>query len=121
MKRCLNFLFFLLAITHCFCQTNKVTSNSDSLDSPLIAVRNGAYSNVDAVVISRNGKIYYEKYFDGFSKDSLHDSRSPFKSITGLLTGIAIDKGFIKSVNKRVYSFFPEYKIMPTPIKEKTA
>jgi CubicO group peptidase (beta-lactamase class C family) len=47
-------------------------------------------------------------------RDSLHDSRSSFKSITSLLVGIAIDKGFIKNVDQKVYEFFPEYPFLKT-------
>ena len=102
------FLIILLTLTKSFSQTNKVP-NKNLLDSITAAVKQGAYPNIDAIIISHKGKISYEKYFNDLTKDSLHDSRSSFKSITGLLTGIAIDKGFIKSVNEKVYSFF-QYK-----------
>jgi CubicO group peptidase (beta-lactamase class C family) len=81
-----------------------------SLNSMTTSIQHGRYPNVDGIVISRHRKIVYERYFNQFTGDSLHDSRSSFKSITGILVGIAIDKGFIKSVNDKVYSYFPEYK-----------
>jgi len=80
------------------------------LDDISIAVNNGTYPNLEGLIIAKNGKPIYEKYFHGFSKDSLHDTRSAFKSVAGILIGIAIDKGFIKNVDEKVYSFFPEYK-----------
>ena len=110
MKPGFYFLLFVFSIVNCSCQTNKVNGSPCLLDSISIAIQNGEYPNIDGVVISQDGKIKYEKYFNGFTKDSLHDSRSSFKSITGLLAGIAIDKGFIKNINEKVYSFFPEYK-----------
>ena len=112
MKRFISFFFLLFAAIQRFCQTNL-------LDSISIAVQNGTYSNVDAVIISQNGKIVYEKYFHGLTKDSLHDTRSSFKSITALLVGIGIDKGFIKNVHEKVYPFFPEYKKIENPDKRK--
>lgn len=66
------------------------------------------YKNVHSVLISKSGTIDYEKYFNGFNEDTLHDSRSSFKSITSLLLGIALDKGFIRNINAPVYIFFPE-------------
>jgi CubicO group peptidase (beta-lactamase class C family) len=78
-----------------------------SLD-PAIISRD--YPNIDAILIAQHKKIIFEKYFNGLTKDSLHDTRSSFKSITAILLGIAIDKGFIKDVHEKVYSFFPEYK-----------
>jgi len=79
-------------------------------DSISINARNGTYNNVDGIVISRYGKTIFQDYFHEYTKDSLHDSRSAFKSITGILVGIAIDKGYIKNVQQKVYKFFPDYK-----------
>ena len=39
----------------------------------------------------------------------MHNLASVTKAITSALVGIAIDNGFIKDVNEKVYSFFPEY------------
>ncbi len=80
------------------------------LDSITITGNNGTYPNLEGVVITSRGKLVYEHYFHGFGKNRLHDTRSSFKSITALLIGIAIDHGFIKNVNEKVYTFFPEYK-----------
>jgi CubicO group peptidase (beta-lactamase class C family) len=81
------------------------------LDSLTIAAGTSDYPNIHSILISRNGQLVYERYFNGWNKDSLHDSRSSFKSITSLLTGIAIDKGLVRDVRQKVYSFFPEYRI----------
>lgn len=101
----------LLLIFICFCKsTVKAQSGFTRLDSIVISAKNGTYPNLDGIVISQHGKIVFESYFNGFSKDSLHDTRSAFKSVTGLLTGIAVDKGFIKNLDQKVYDFFPDYK-----------
>jgi len=104
------FLLFLIGGMHymCFCQTLNIRQNGP-LDSLTAAVETNKYSNINSILISKGGKLIYEQYFNGWTRDSLHDSRSSFKSITSLLMGIAIDKGFIKDVNQKVYSFFPEY------------
>lgn len=47
----------------------------------------GTYPNIDGVIISQNEHVLFEEYFNGFARDSLHDTRSSFKSITSLLTG----------------------------------
>jgi CubicO group peptidase (beta-lactamase class C family) len=80
------------------------------LDSMTTAVTGNIYSGLHSILISKNGILNYEQYFNGWNKDSLHDSRSSFKSITSLLTGIAVDKGFIPDVHRKVYAFFPEFK-----------
>lgn len=99
---------FLLII---FCATTKAQNISlNLLDSISIAINSGAYPNLEGITINQRGKLVYENYFNGFSKDSLHDTRSSFKSVAAILVGIAIDKGFIKTVHEKVYTFFPEYK-----------
>lgn len=66
------------------------------------------YKNVHSILIARNGVTVYEQYFNGFNRDSLHDSRSSFKSVTSLLLGIVLDRGLIKDVNLPVYTLFQE-------------
>jgi CubicO group peptidase (beta-lactamase class C family) len=51
----------------------------------------------------------FEKYYNGFNKDSLHLIQSQTKSIVSLLLGIAIDKGFVPSENEPVRNYFPKY------------
>ena len=98
----------LLTVFFSTAHSQKIATNK--LDDISIAGNNGTYPNLEGVTITKHGKLIYENYFHGLSKDSLHDTRSAFKSITGILIGIAIDKGFIKNVNEKVYAFFPEYK-----------
>ena len=67
--------------------------------------------NIHSLLIVRNGYAVLEAYFYPNSKGILHDLASVTKSITSTLIGIAIDKGYIKSVKQRVLDFFPERKI----------
>ena len=85
-------------------------SNLPLLDSITLKIENKSYPNVHSVLISHNGLTVYEKYFEPYTRDSLHDTRSSFKSITSILVGIAIDRGFIKGLDQKVYGFFPEYQ-----------
>ena len=68
------------------------------------------YSNIGGIVIVKDGYIVYEKYYDGYTSDDTIHVASVTKSILSAIIGIAIDKGFIKSVDQRVLDFFPEYK-----------
>lgn len=104
-------LFTTLSVLIVFCSCGTAQKKpANLLDSITITANNGTYPNLQGVVITKGGNLIYENYFNGFSKDSLHDTRSAFKSVAGILMGIAIDKGFIKNVQEKVYSFFPEYK-----------
>lgn len=80
------------------------------LDSMTHTIAKQEYTGIHSILISKGGKLVYEHYFNGYTADSVHDSRSSFKSITSLLMGIAIDKGFVKNADQKVYAFFPEYK-----------
>ncbi len=52
-----------------------------------------------AIVVARDGKLVFERYFDGYGPHNPHDIRSATKSITSLLTGIAIDRGALEGVD----------------------
>ena len=69
------------------------------------------YSNTLGVVVYKNGRKVMEQYFKGAHKDESVHTFSVVKSIVAILVGIAIDKGYIESVNQKVLDFFPEYKL----------
>lgn len=75
------------------------------------------YSNMAGIVVLHEGNIVYEQYFNDCNRDSRIHIYSVTKSIMSLLFGIAIDKGYIKSLDQKVLEFFPKYVISP---KEKT-
>ena len=104
-KRIYLFLVFILYISNTEAQVK-----NNMLDSLTTDLAKGKYNNIDGIILSQNGRVFYKKYLNNYHKDSLHDSRSAFKSITSLLIGIAIDKGYIKSVQEKVYPFFNNYK-----------
>lgn len=67
------------------------------------------YSNINGIVVVRNGYIAYEQYFNGYGPEDAHHVASVTKSILSALIGIAIDAGYIRSVDQKVLDFFPEY------------
>jgi CubicO group peptidase (beta-lactamase class C family) len=89
-------------------------------------------TNVHAIVVVRHGKLVFDHYFTGddehlgrsvgevtFDPQTRHDERSVSKSVTALVLGMAIDHGWIKSVDTPVLSFFPEYADLRTPEKDR--
>jgi len=83
------------------------SSNNGTADLKAI-VASDKYPNIDAVIIAQKDSILIEEYFNGFERDSLHDTRSSFKSITSLLAGIAIDQGLFK-VEDEIGKFITEW------------
>lgn len=98
MKKIITLILLLTAQHNAFAQLEEMTKT----------IRDGRYKNIHSILVSQNNKTVYEQYFSGYTADSLHDSRSSFKSVTSLLMGIVIDKGMIKNVDEPVYTFFPE-------------
>jgi CubicO group peptidase (beta-lactamase class C family) len=67
------------------------------------------YKTVSYVII-KDGKLFFEQYWDGYSPQSRSNSFSMAKSIVSLATGCAIDDGFIESIDQPVSDFFPQFK-----------
>ncbi|NRB61024.1 MAG: serine hydrolase [Winogradskyella sp.] len=65
-------------------------------------------SQTTALIFIKNDTILYEKYFNGFSKESYFHSQSVAKSFISFLIGSAIDEGLIKSVNDPMTTYIPE-------------
>jgi len=61
-----------------------------------------------SVVVSQNDKIIYNQYFNGKTGADLFNNQSLTKSVMSLLIGIAIDKGYITSVDQKIIKYFPE-------------
>ena len=61
-------------------------------------VQNGE-NKVHSVLLVKNNQIIIEEYFNDHSANKQHDLRSVTKSIRSILLGIAVDKGFIDSVD----------------------
>lgn len=73
------------------------------------------YKRIDGLLILRNNKLVYENYFHGYTDDVPHNVFSAGKSITSILIGIALDKGFIDSVETPVVKMLPEYTEFKNP------
>jgi CubicO group peptidase (beta-lactamase class C family) len=89
-------------------------------------------ANVHSVVVVRHGIVVYEHYLAGndqlwgkplgrvtYDATLLHDLRSVTKSVTSLVVGIALDRGWIKDLDAPVLSFFPEYADLRNAEKER--
>ncbi len=89
-------------------------------------------ANAHAILIARHGKLVYEHYFTGedqawgrqlgrvtYDATKRHDLRSITKSVTSLLVGIAVDRGWLGSLDTSVFAFFPEHTDLRTPEKER--
>lgn len=74
----------------------------------LHAVVAADYSNINGIVVQKNGAVVYEHYFNGYGPSDSHHVASVTKSVISALTGIAIEAGYIEHVDQQVTDFFPE-------------
>ncbi len=79
------------------------------------AIRAGEFKQVTSVLVSRHGEIVYETYFDQGGAEALRNTRSATKTITGMLVGIAIEKGNLPGVDAPVFAFFPDKHPVANP------
>lgn len=70
---------------------------------------NGAFGDIHSLLILKGDELLAEEYFGGYNADSIHFQYSVTKSISSLLIGIAMDQGYLSSVDQKLYDLFPEY------------
>ncbi len=92
------------------------TLQGTGLDPKLLAtmvtkIVDRSYPDVHSVLIIKDNKLVFEEYFYQYNRDSLHSLRSASKSFISALTGIALSRGVLSSVQQPVAALFPEYKI----------
>lgn len=84
--------------------------NSDTLNKINDELRNGEFGKISGIVILSKSKIIFEQYYGFNNMNTLHPISSVTKSITSLITGICLDKGFLKSIDIPIWHFLPEYQ-----------
>ncbi len=88
---------------------------SDSVDVSLIEklinqLATGKH-RMDSTILIIGGDLVFEHYFGSFKMDQQHDLRSVTKSIRALLVGIAIDKGYIDSIEDPIFKYLKSHQV----------
>lgn len=91
-------------------------------------IDSGEIPGIHSVIVMQGERTLAEWYFPGndnargrnlgrveFGPETLHDVRSITKSVVGLLVGVAVQDGAIKSLDTPVLDYFPEYADLQTP------
>jgi len=71
----------------------------------------GNESNITQIYAIKDGKTVYDDCWNGFKTMDAMNVNSVTKGIISLLTGIALDKGYIRSLDQKVMEFFPDYHV----------
>ncbi|MFC1627625.1 serine hydrolase domain-containing protein [Gemmatimonadota bacterium] len=62
-----------------------------------------------SLLVVRNGYLIAEEYYRGRSRNTLDALYSATKSLTSALIGIAIERGYIDSLDQKVLDYFPDF------------
>ena len=65
-------------------------------------------TSTQALLVVEDDALLYEGYGPGFQRDSIVTSFSATKSFGSILIGVAIDQGYIDSVNDPITKYIPE-------------
>ncbi len=85
--------------------SNKTASSSNALTIDQIDSQASKIYNLRSLLIYNGYEPLLESYYAKYPTDSLDHIRSVTKSIMGLLIGIAIEKGFITSIDQPISQF----------------
>lgn len=68
------------------------------------------YANINSLLILKDGKLVFERYFNGWQASDSHSIQSISKSVMSLLAGIAVKQGDIEDVSQPASRYLPSYK-----------
>lgn len=125
MQRLLTLALLLLTIpSHAYSQDRETPTPSNSMDWPVASpadhgvsqpglealvdsIRGENFGKITSLLIARSGQIVMEEYFSG-DVQTLRNTRSVTKSITGILIGIAIDQKRIQRPGMPIFEYIRE-------------
>lgn len=96
----------------------EVKGDKPKIDKLVKHISRGGLGDLNCLLVSKNGKLVVEEYFNGYKSGDSQATGSVVKSIISLLLGEALDKYNI-SVNDRIIKYLPEYKPLLTGRKKK--
>ncbi len=108
----------------------EVNIDSVLLKNAIGKINCGTYDEIHSMLIFKDSKLVFEEYFEGhkykwnganhhgewinWDKSTPHGIQSVSKSITSTCIEIAIDKGFIKSVQQSIFDYLPDHQQLKT-------
>ncbi|MDP6536619.1 MAG: serine hydrolase [Gammaproteobacteria bacterium] len=86
-----------------------VTNTLSQYDFPDAHKEAQRLPRLHSLLISHHGELVFEKYYNGTDPRRPANMKSASKSVISALIGIAIEQGYIDSVNEPIAQYFPEY------------
>ena len=81
---------------------NKYKNQLDALGEKVLKEHEG----ITSFLVMKDGKLFYEKYYNGNNQKTLFEVHSCTKTVIALLTGIAVDQGMIGNEDSSYLSMF---------------
>ncbi len=113
----------------------EVNMDSTLLNEAAGRIARGKYNEVHSMLIFKDNKLVFEEYFPGhkyqwdgpkhygewvnWDRSVPHIIMSATKSITSTCIGIAIEQGFIESVDQSIFDYLPDHQDLNTDGKNK--
>ena len=123
-KKCLGLWLFFFSLNLFYCEKNTTDSPSPPfqwqtstpseqglIEAQLTTAANSArgLGYVHSLLVIRNGYLVSENYFNGKNETNYYDVKSVSKSFISALVGLALEHGFLTSLDQKMMDFFPEY------------
>ena len=99
-------LFFSFAVNADESISKVSEFNFDFIDAHEAAMR---LPRLHSLLISHRGELVFEEYYNGTDPRRPANMKSASKSVISALVGIAIEKGYIESVDDPIIKYFPDY------------
>lgn len=79
------------------------------------AIEAGEFKRITSVLVARDGKLVYERYFDEGGAEARRNTRSVSKTIAGMLLGLAIADGKIPNAQVPMLPYLGQRPPMANP------
>jgi CubicO group peptidase (beta-lactamase class C family) len=66
--------------------------------------------HIRSILVHYQGKLIFEEYYPSAPRTTLHEVASVTKSFMSALIGIALQRGYLASIEQPVLDFFPEHR-----------
>lgn len=87
-------------------EISKANFDSSKIEALNRKIAEERFDAINGIVVIKKGKLLIEEYFNGTTRDSLHNVKSVGKSFASTILGIAIEEKFIKNEDVLLKDFY---------------
>lgn len=79
--------------------------STTKLDAMNAAIKAGEFQKITSVLVARHGKLVFEAYYDAEGAEARRNTRSATKTVTAMLTGAALARGALPSLDAPIKAY----------------